>query len=339
MSFVTRLSCLSFVAILGCSTHVAGTPTGGDDGSGPDAGPEAGADAAPGLCTAGTSQIAVEPVGPTIQLVVDQSGSMHARLGNVSRWAAMRAALVDPQHGVVTDLDDRVYFGLTLFHGRTHWGGGACVTAESRAPALDARDQVAALLDAADPSGDTPTAATLGQVSGELTPAAPGSRRFMLLATDGFPDNCQNPDAHNLYSQQLTEDAVEAAYAAGIETLVLGIGHECSERHLQRMANAGAGQPLSVGTAPYYVALEPQELASALDALIGSALPTCSFRLDRTLTPAEAAAGSLELDGQPLLYGTDWELVAADTIELLGGACEAALAGPIALTGEFPCDG
>ena len=56
------------------------------------------------------------PTTPSIQLVLDRSGSMSSIISNgQSRYAAMRDALVKNVTGVVTQLETKAYFGSELY--------------------------------------------------------------------------------------------------------------------------------------------------------------------------------------------------------------------------------
>ena len=111
------------------------TPAGGECGSGyicnqdgqciPDG--TGGPDAAPAdAMDCPSVQVAVEPLIPTVQLLIDQSGSMTADFGGVSRWNAVNTALVDPQNGAVTLLQDRVRFGASFYSSLGGNAGGTC---------------------------------------------------------------------------------------------------------------------------------------------------------------------------------------------------------------------
>ena len=56
------------------------------------------------------------------------------------------------------------------------------------------------------------------------------------------------------------------------------------------------------------------------------------------MDPSRAAEGSVTLNGAPLEFGTDWQLVDNDTIELLGGSCDTLRnTDNVELQAEFPC--
>jgi hypothetical protein len=279
------------------------------------------------------------PETPTIWLLVDQSGSMDQNFMGVTRWQAVTDALVDPVDGAVAQLADRVIFGASLYTSNGGNAGGVCPILQTDPPALDNYPDIDALMRGNGPQGDTPTAESVAAVAGMFplpNPEAPGPRAI-LLATDGNPDNCVDPDAHDLGSQMMSEQAVAGAYAMGLLTYVLSVGDDVALAHLQRLANVGTGQPIDTGTAPYYVANNPAELVAAINDIIRG-LRTCIFTLDGSVDPNDACSGTVELNGMPLTCGTDWQLVDPNTIELLGAACDTFLnTDDVTLTAEFPC--
>lgn len=296
-------------------------------GGGPDAGD----------CPSITVDVA--PQTPTIWLVIDQSGSMSSDFMGVSRWQAVTDALVDPVDGAVKKLEDRVLFGASLYTSNGGNAGGTCPILTETPPALNNYAAIDSLMRTHGPQGDTPTAESIAAVAAEF-PAPDPERpapQAILLATDGNPDNCVDPDAHNLASQMMSESAVQQAYSQGIQTYVLSVGDDVAQTHLQKLANAGVGQPLDTGTAPYYVANNPAQLVDAINAIIRG-VRTCVFELDGTVDPAQACSGTVTLNGTPLECGVDWQLVDENTLELLGNACDTFLTtDEVTLTAEFPC--
>lgn len=291
------------------------------------------------FCEADFANVTLEPVAPTVHLLVDMSGSMRRGFNGMSRWDAVRYALTDSADGIVTRLADRIYFGATLYHSHNGQGGGACALMSTEAPQLDNGGRIRQLLDSGSPQEDTPTAEAVDAIAAGLVPATMGSRKFLVLATDGDPDQCGNPDAHGLQSRILTENAVDRAYAAGVTTLVLSVGNDITREHLRRTANLGAGQPVYTGTAPFYVANNPNQLVTQLESLVAATMPTCSFNLSAPLEQQDAGNARLELAGNTLTYGDDWRWVDEHTIELTGDACNLVLADTsLEVTGEIPCN-
>lgn len=316
-----------------CSQHVGGHD--GTDAGSPDV--DAPPDAEPALCDRDFARVTMQPMPPTVQIAIDASGSMNRDFGGVSRWQAVVAALSGPA-GVVPRLADDVRFGAAVYHSEGGHGGGACPMISAVSPAIANALPIAALLAQHAPRADTPTAETIAALASALSPVPPGRRTIILLATDGDPDSCNDSDAHDLASRIDTENAVEVAHAAGIETFVLSVGTDATAEHLQRAANLGRGRPAHTGTEPYYVATDPDELVAAFEMLLAEVIPTCAFSIAVPISEQQAAGGALWLDGAPLVPGADWRWIDEHTIELVGAACERALDEPApVVTGEFPC--
>jgi len=298
-----------------------------DDGTGPDA-----ADC-PGV------GVQLSPLIPTVWLLIDQSGSMNDSFGGGTRWQAVTEALVDPTNGVVKQLEDRVIFGASLYTSNGGNAGGVCPILTERAPALLNYAQIDDLMRTNSPAGDTPTSESIDAIAGVFPlpdPERPAPR-IIVLATDGNPDNCVDPDAHDLGSQMMSEASVQAAYAGGVLTYVLSVGDGVAQTHLQRLANAGVGEPLDTGTEPYYVATSPAQLVDAFDEIIRGAR-SCTFALDGSVDLAEACSGTVLLNGTPLECGVDWQLTDETTLELLGAACDTFKhQDNVILSAEFPC--
>ena len=123
--------------------------------------------------------------------------------------------------------------------------------------------------------------------------------------------------------------------------VVLSVGRDVSEPHLQDLANAGAGFPLDgPDDAPFYVADDPAALLASFDEIVQGARG-CVFALDGEVEPIEYASyGSVKLNGQDLPWDDPdgWRLLDASTLELLGAACETFLnSEEVSLDATFPC--
>jgi hypothetical protein len=287
---------------------------------------------------------------PTVQLILDQSGSMTAAYGGSTRWNAMRNALIDPTTGVVTNLDASVVFGVTLYSGTSQDDGTGlqvgippCPGLTSQPRALNNYAAINTLLQGAAPIEDTPTAPTIDAVIADFqaNPPMAGSPPIIVLATDGLPDTCENADPRNTAEQNAANAtavaAAQRAWMAGIKLFYLSVGDDVTDAHAQQMANAGAGLDPVAGTAPFYRASNPAELQAAFATIIGGVV-SCQLDLDGSVDPTQAASGTVTLDGNALMYGTDWDLVDNDTIELLGAACDTLqnTSNPT-VTAVFPC--
>jgi hypothetical protein len=326
---MNRLAALSAVLLLtaggACMPTVGGLAP--DDPTGPDAGTyDPGPDAS---CP--NVEFTPTPVTPSIQLLLDRSGSMNNSVSgtNMSRYAALREALVGTT-GVIAELQDTAYFGASLY------------TSDSPCPRLyntanrqlSNLSQVRTLIDSQSPGGQTPTPGAIDQTVAlfAANPPPAGSPPIIILATDGLPNSCSS--SSDTSSQSVT--AARNAYNAGIRTYVLGIAG-VNNSFLQNMANAGVGVQQGQPNAPYYTATTAADLKTAFQTIING-VASCELNLTGAVDPQQAQDGSLTLDGQPLTYGVDWELVNSTTIRLLGAACDTLKASPNPmLNASFPC--
>jgi hypothetical protein len=298
-------------------------------------------------------RVSVDPVIPTVQLLIDHSASMNADFGGQLRVDAVREALLDPDDGVVVTLQSQVRFGATLYTSVNGNQNPPCPRLTAVAPAFDnygdIADAIEDLLTVDEIVDDTPTGESLEAVAAAFPPAQPNEKQIIVLATDGIPDTCEQPDPQNLEDEdeaaleqekanQRSELAAESIFdERGIETYVLSVGQDVTFSHLQRIANAGVGKDFDdPDAADVYVANNKGELIAAFNAIIGGARE-CSFALNGTVT--DPTGGTVELDGRELEYGTDWDIVGSSTLRLLGDACDEYLAGAATeVAAEFACD-
>ena len=258
-------------------------------------------------------------VTPSIELVLDRSGSMSSMDIAPNRYEALHEGLtgtVNGQAGAVMAQQANVYFGLALFASDE----APCLTMTGyTAPrALNNATAINTLIVNHPPNGgNTPTADAITQVTADFALNKPpaGSPPIILLATDGEPNSCTGDDG---VASSLI--AIGLAYSAGIKTYIIGLaGLETT--YLQEVANVGTGQNEITGTAKYYTANNPTQLASGIQTIINGAL-SCTLTIDGTIDPSQAASGTLTLNGMTLTYGTDWMLGANGmSIQLLGTAC------------------
>jgi hypothetical protein len=273
-----------------------------------------------------------KPTTPSILLLVDKSGTMQRdNLGNISRWEAVKRALVDPTNGIVTALQSKAYFGAT-----TYDCNGDNPRFTSRPRALNNADMIRALLTPTPGNSDTPTAAAIqaAVASFATTPPPAGSPPLIVLATDGLPNLCGNT---NNDQTQESVDAAKAAYTAGIRLIPLSVGNAIGDAHLQNVANAGAGVTTGMPNAPLYKANNPAELAAAFNTIINGVV-SCDLTVNGSLDQTQAAGGDVRLNGRSLTFNTDWQLIGDHTIRLLGAACtELKTAANPVVNGTFPC--
>ncbi len=271
-------------------------------------------------------------VTPSIQLLIDRSGSMLHDFDDNDRgrtppddptvpekYYTVQNALVGT-NGVVTQLQASVLFGATLFSADQNV---ACPTLKSVARAKNSKDTLATLISTNRPQSmaATPTPPSIDAVVADFkaNPAPTGSPPVIVLATDGLPNQCGG----NRSSTTESVNAAKRAYAAGIKLYILGVGSiPGAADHLQDMANAGQGVQPNQPNAKAYTATDPTQLAAAFNEIIRGVV-SCDLKLNGMVDPGTAQTGSVVLDDKPLTYGTDWS-VASDgiTLHLLGGACD-----------------
>src|SRR6185503_3157653 len=202
----TRLAAVSSVLLLtlasACSASIEVGPGGDDQGSGSDQGSGGGPDAnCPSVNFMATQVI------PSIQLVIDRSGSMGTQLpnSNLTRYQAMREALVGTS-GVVGQLQAKAHFGASLYSSDS-----PCPRFYNTATrTLNNFNQVKALIDSQSPAGNTPTPPAIDAAVQlfAATPPPMGSPPIIVLATDGLPNSCAGDD-----TQAQSVVSAKAAYA------------------------------------------------------------------------------------------------------------------------------
>ncbi len=278
---------------------------------------------------------------PNVVLLVDQSGSMKEAFGANNRWDTLRSALMDPATGIVKTLEADVNFGLDLYtsvHGNQ---GGACpmlTTVPLANLNYAAINAVYSKTNYQEP-GDTPTGESVAAVAAKLALLNDPGQKVIVLATDGDPDSCANPDAHNAASKQLSIDAASDAFGKGIFTFVISVGNDVALTHLQDVANAGQGVPVggAVNT-KYYVANSQAQLKEAFDTIING-VRSCVLDLNGSVSKGSEGKGTVTLDGAPLALGdaNGWRLNAPNLIELVGEACTKIKTGDHDVKILFPC--
>jgi hypothetical protein len=315
----------------------AGSGVGGSAASG------VGGSAASGALTGDACAPIDVPFGgqtPTVLLLVDRSGSMDENFGGGTRWSVLYDALMNQNDGVVWSLQSQVRFGLTLYTG-----GDTCPELNEVPIALNNYGAIDAEYGSAGPGGDTPTAESIAAAAATLGSFSEPGPKYILLVTDGLPDTCANPDAHDAQSQAGSVAAARAAYADGISLIPMGLSDDIATQgagpgHLQDLANAGAGLPAGgPNNAPYYVASDdPAQLSAQFGSIVGG-IRTCFFDLRATIEPAQAGLGTVTLDGDELVYEdpNGWRLSNPQQVEILGTACDRILSSADRLSIVFPC--
>lgn len=209
--------------------------------------------------------VASAPAVPTVELLVDTSSSMFETMPTT--WSVLYDALMDPSAGVVKPLEDRIRFGFLSYKGHlaSSETDPACATMTVVAPALDNFDAIDSVYQSVgatynpssppSPHWETPTNYAIGYASNLLLADSDAGPKYILLVTDGNPNTCVTEDPKCGQDQALK--AAQAAYAAGVGLMVLGIGdiisqpnsgcstsERCGKLHLQDLANAGIGAPV-----------------------------------------------------------------------------------------------
>jgi len=298
----------------------------------------------PGVNECSDLQVNLEEATPTVVLLIDQSGSMNQNFGGVNRLDATYGALMDPVDGLVSTLQDSIRFGMALY--TSYDGGPTCPNIRDVRPLFNNYDAIKRVLEPASPQEDTPTGEAILGIMRMFEDDQVRGPKVILLATDGEPDTCAEPDPQNGHEESI--QAAQQAHARGVETVVLSVGNEISERHLQDMANAGAGlAPGDSTQIPFYRADDPDSLKQHMAQII-SGSRNCIFQVDGgILDPALANRATIRVNGAEVPFaGSDgWVLHqneqvcfgARQCIELRGNACENIQHGNVDIEGDFVC--
>lgn len=279
----------------------------------------------------------LDPIIPTVVFLIDQSGSMSDSFDNTDRWNAVRDALIAPNTGIVRTLQDTVRFGVSLYT-ETDGGDAPCPEVTSEPFDLNNFSDIETLMLANNPLSDTPTGESIDVLVGEMmaNPPPADSPPIIIVATDGEPDTCAQPNPQN--GQPEAVAAAQNAFANGIELFILSVGDEVGADHLQDMANAGVGLPVDGPTnAPFFVANNEQQLTDALTGII-TGVRSCEIDLAGNIDTNRAGEGIVTFNGRTLVFGVDWDVVDGNTIVLLEPTCTEFLEAPeVDLDAEFPC--
>lgn len=296
---------------------------------------------APSVCL--DLEVDFERVTPTVVLLIDRSGSMIQPFDNgLDRWETLVETLTDPGDSLIKKLEGSVRFGMALYMSDRGFGNGPtprqCPVLSSVDISIGNFSSMSELLSTSAPRGDTPTAESLAAVAAELEAFAESGPKSIILATDGDPDTCEDPDANaDEASKAQSVAAVAAAYAAGITTHVISVGDEVTASHLEALAVAGSG---GNAAAQAYTALDTEALVSAFEDIIGT-VRTCDFTLEGTVAARDARRGTVVLGGEALVFGdpNGWVMPDESTVRLQGEACESAQGDDATgISMSFPCD-
>lgn len=318
--------------LVGCGTGDVNSGANGDGGNGPgDLDPNNPPPSPfpdnpfPDDGTCGDINAVVDGLTPTVQLLIDQSGSMDADFGQSDRWNSVYSTLMG-DGGVVNTLQSTIRFGLSLYTSDGGNAGGECPMLASVPASLDNRGPIDGVYNPASPQGDTPTGESIDAVVDILSADANVGRKVIVLGTDGEPDTCTDPNPDSPQgieaARNLSLAAATRAFDMGVRVYVVSVGDQVGEQHLQDMANAGSGLPVGgIENAEYFVALNPQDLVDAFGTIVGG-VAGCVFTINGQVDTAKASQGHVALDGTELEFGTEWTMLDGKTFEILGDACE-----------------
>ena len=262
------------------------------------------------------------------------------------RWNVVRTVLFNPTDGVVTELGNSVRFGLTTYSSdQSRYA--ECPTLVNVDLAFDNRDAMLEGFACSDLILETPTRESLAPTADALAALEVEGPKFIVLATDGAPDNCKCPNFSgqapcNETGAQAAEMAAVVAEAArihddlGITVHVIDVsspgqtaGGVALFDHLTEVATAGGGQS--------YDGTEPAGLIQAFRDIISDA-QSCLIELNGMVVPGKESTGTVTLGGDELEYETDWVMPTTSQIELIDEACALFKTENPTLTIEFPCD-
>ncbi len=321
-----------------------GTGTAGSSGFGNAANP-GGTGTTGGAVPPGTGGIGMECASalvhtshtmPTIEFVIDGSGSMCADFGGSTRWQALRTALLDPNMGLIYRLQNSVTFGAVLYDGTIDLtaallGGGMMSAAGNPAcagmyvqnkmmsngndcpqlievqPALNNAPAIDMAFPMTELGGSTPTDKAMSHVADELLatrqPLGPDQKPlnplYVILATDGAPnDICVGGmGGDGTAQQQGVVDAVDRLQAAGITTWVISLADDpMLQQHLDNVAHHGDPANPMAHT---FTPTNPDELVNTLANLLGGAVG-CNIALNGTVKTGQECTGKVELNGNKL---------------------------------------
>jgi hypothetical protein len=266
-------------------------------------------------------------------LVLDQSGSVTTAFGDTTRWLAMGETLLDPASGLVPLLEANIRFGLQMYAG-----GDPCPSVHGVPPALNNYQNINDTFYANEPLSQTPTGEALLEVI-EIVKADPSEyEKIIVLATDGLPDTCARPNPDEGQPEAIA--AAQASFDADIPLFIISVGDEMGEEHLQDMANAGQGVPVSERPgAQAYLAYEPEALADAFwDIILGTR--ACVLTLEGEVVEDLVHECVVSVDDKPLEKDAEngWRLNNTSEVEILGTTCEGILDGTLSNIGvTCPC--
>lgn len=234
----------------------------------------------------------------------DKSGSMRELAGSQAKWAIAQSAVKQ----ITSQNQGSIRFGLVLFPGSQN-----CLPAPVAVQVGDnTAAAIAAALDATSPSGNTPIAGVLNLAAGVQGLQDPTRSNYVLLVTDGKETCGGNPIP-----------AVQALFAKGIKTYVVGFGGAVDPSTLTTMAIEGGTARAVIPR--YYQADDAAGLNGALSSIAQGAIG-CDFKLGTV--PPDPAKLYVYVNGQLVTRDpakvNGWEYHSAgNRITLYGPTCDA----------------
>jgi hypothetical protein len=253
----------------------------------------------------------------------------------------VRNALVDPQMGVVPQLQHLVQFGLVVFGTN-----GTCPIPEGHTPVRPALNNLSPItmnMPAVQPGMFTPTGPALDWVYenmiAESTPDGDNGQQIVILATDGEPNSCDGGGGGRRGANyQPSVNAVRNGTDKGVTTYVISLAAATGtfHDHLQELANLG--NPGANGSAKLYEPNSPAELSQDIQTLVGGAIG-CDISLDGSLQEGLECQGTVTVNGSPVQCNdaNGFMVVDARHIRLQGNSCKALMDRNAVVEAKFPC--
>lgn len=286
--------------------------------------------------------VVIQTVTPTVELLIDRSGSMNAAFGaGVDRWNTIRNVLVNSTDGVVKQMESKVRFGLTLYTGYMTEADTAatCPNLVEQPIGLNNFMPIQTTFMANEIFGQasTPSAEGIAAATAKLEVYPEMGPKVLVFATDGDPDTCADPDSNGMEGPRMgSEAAVQAAWTKGIATYVIAVGDDIQGlQHMTNLAKIGQGGDPA---ATYFQASNPDALVSAFNTIVRG-LISCDFNLNGTVLEQNAASGEVRIDGLTVPYNdpNGWILVGESTVRLQGTACDTLKIQVSNVDIDFPC--
>jgi Mg-chelatase subunit ChlD len=294
--------------------------------------------------TCARADVFVDRIRPRIVFLVDASASMGEDFGGVSRWDALRDALL-ADDGLVKDLEELAKFGLVTYEGPRFI---TCPSYRFAAPAPVNYQYVDSAFPMQPPpegTSATPTGEAMNWaidhafLDQTASPDGDWETQFMIFATDGEPNGCAagaTDEPPRDFESVLA--AANKAASRGIKIYVISLAEATGEfaDHLAEVAAIGQ-------TDTVYSPQNKEDLISELKDIVGATV-SCDIALTagRVKLGAECK-GELTMNGQELECGPDaadgWELLNETTIQLKGSSCDTFRLTPSTeIRASFPCE-